>query len=557
MALKRNIFVLGYVDLVLVAERQSLTTSVAIAGELSFNHLYLAVPNRRFAGSNANCQRFVDILKYRTTVMVTNARAQNVLSSSKSYVYAGRKPLRTNRAGYLTSVVARYAEESSVVALIYVESHAIDQENVKTQGSLVSSSVEKPRNLAVIHAKRSAMHHRHQEAKCNASKTSEGGSKKALKCDDECARLERNRRLALALDIDSQTHTNTHIPYSTITIQLYLKSTKWAQTQEREFRVFAADEAEKRLRFKPMPSSQRAFIHSLAEDFGFDSESMDPEPHRHILILKTPRFVMAPMKTLMECVRIVRTQANEAASSVINEGQSRHQASYEPFNGYVLTNPRFALTLDELRSDFAEILATVATLTFNISLLPSEEIVLRAHSASSTTTISAASTEALLKSIKPALASVTTTKRLAVSIHLCTLDSSLNLLRQESDGANTDGWSQVAAKGAVGPRFAPKKLALGTKSSFTILGSKVVDAKKKKEDKHKEEESVIEDWEEEFRREEELVLAAEKVEPDSKALSASKHATGEETKASTLSDLKDATDDEPRGKLTASVAALN
>ena len=59
-----------------------------------------------------------------------------------------------------------------------------------------------------------------------------------------------------------------------------------------------------RLRFKPMQANQRAFIHALAEDYGLDSESQDPEPHRHVCIFKTPRFVSAPMKTLSQCVAI-------------------------------------------------------------------------------------------------------------------------------------------------------------------------------------------------------------------------------------------------------------
>lgn len=116
--------------------------------------------------------------------------------------------------------------------------------------------------------------HLKQEIKCNASKLSEGNSKKSLTCDDECARLARNQRLALALNIDPEAHKDDHIPYSSATLKLFRENVKWAQIQEREFRVFAADESEKRLRFKPMPAHQRQFLHLLSEDFGFDSESM-------------------------------------------------------------------------------------------------------------------------------------------------------------------------------------------------------------------------------------------------------------------------------------------
>ncbi|KAF2178645.1 hypothetical protein K469DRAFT_718189 [Zopfia rhizophila CBS 207.26] len=143
-----------------------------------------------------------------------------------------------------------------------------------------------------------------KEAKCNASEHSDGNLKKTLKCDNDCARLERNRKLAMALNIDTDTHQNNHIPYSAATLNMYQENSTWAAAQEKELRLFAANPAEKRLRFRPMRADQRAFLHSIAKDFGFDSHSMDPEPHRHVAIFKTPRFVMAPTKTLTECARI-------------------------------------------------------------------------------------------------------------------------------------------------------------------------------------------------------------------------------------------------------------
>lgn len=57
--------------------------------------------------------------------------------------------------------------------------------------------------------------------------------------------------------------------------------------------------------------------------------------------------------------------------------------------------------------------------------------------------------------------------------------------------------------------MAPRTPAVGTKSSFTVLGSQVKAARKKKAEKDKEE-SVVEDWEEEMRREEEEGAADKK-----------------------------------------------
>ena len=344
--------------------------------------------------------------------------------------------------------------------------------------------------------------HLKQEVKCNASKTSEGNTRKSLDCDDECARLARNRKLALALNIDPEAHKDDHIPYSNDTLRMFRENVKWGQTQEREIRVFAADEFEKRLRFKPMPSHQRTFLHSLAEDFGFDSESMDPEPHRHVAVFKTPRFVMAPMKTLAESLRI-RTSA-EASSASVADTQRKLQTDNEIYNGFLLSNPRFGLTLEELRADCAACLDSTPGLSYDISFLPSEEIVIKARPASSSTVISSAAIEVAIKVLKTPLSASISSKHLATSTQLCALDNSLNITRREMDDpANNGGWSQVAAKAAA-PRTAPRLTGVGEKSVYTVLGSKLRDAKKKKQEMKKAKESeVVDDWEEEMRKQEE------------------------------------------------------
>lgn len=342
--------------------------------------------------------------------------------------------------------------------------------------------------------------HLKQEVKCNASKSSEGNSKKTLSCDDECARLLRNQKLAQALNIDPAAHQDDHIPYANETLKMFRESVKWSQVQEREFRVFAADQAEKRLRFKPMPAHQRAFIHALAENFGFDTESMDPEPHRHVAVFKTPRFVMAPMKTLAESVRI-RTSA-EAATATIAETQRKLQANNEVYNGFLLTHPRFGLTLEELRAESAASFDSTPGLAYDISFLPNEEIVVKARPASSSTVISPSAIEASIKSLKTPLSAIISSKRLAASIQLCAMDASLNIMRRElDDPANNGGWSQVVAKGAA-PRTLPAKTGVGERSVYTVLGSRLRDAKKKREEmkKAKEDEVVVDDWEEEMRK---------------------------------------------------------
>ena len=349
-----------------------------------------------------------------------------------------------------------------------------------------------------------------QEARCGATKNDPGNTTRSLKCDDECGRLERNRRLALALNIDLETHTDDHIPYSAETLNMYLSNILWASEQEKALRAFAADPDQKRYRFKPMKNPQRAFLHALAEDFGFDSESMDPEPHRHVAIFKTPRFVMAPMKTLAECARIQqiqRTQAAAFASTTVPEQKAKaSNAIGEQFNAFLITKTRFGLTIEEVRAAIIPTLSSASPpLQLDIAFLPSEEVVLQPPSvlrrSQQQTTAWRPITPNLkegaerLMALKPALAKVVSGTGLG-QLQLCHVDESLNILRREDD--NASGWSQVAAKAATGPRKAEGATPLKAQNGFAVLATTASKQKQKKE-------KVIieEDWEAAEEREEE------------------------------------------------------
>lgn len=348
-----------------------------------------------------------------------------------------------------------------------------------------------------------------------------------MKCDDECARLERNAKLALALDIDPTTHTDDHIPYSTETLKLFADNAKWGEEQEREFRVFAATEVEKRMRFKPMPAHQRSFLHALAEDFGLDSESLDPEPHRHVAVFKTPRFVSSPTKTLRDCMRIRQreTAPSHLNASIATKAKPATATNTEPYNGLLLTNVRFALTLDELHAALLAALGPHARLTFTVQFLPTGDVALRATPL--TTSTASSDTErtlaATISDAKPAIARAFNSASPPFGfLQLARFDDGLNVLVRESDVARshtlaTDaaaGWSQVAARSAAPRRNAPPQSGVGhAKNGFLVLGNlnafkdearkkdKEREAKRKEADEERrlrrarEEQTVVEDWE--------------------------------------------------------------
>jgi transcriptional repressor NF-X1 len=324
-----------------------------------------------------------------------------------------------------------------------------------------------------------------QEAKCGATRSNAGNGTKSLKCDDECSRLERNRKLALALNIDPDNRQDDHIPYQAETLNMYLESPTWAQAQEKELRAFAIDPELKRKRFEPMKTRQRAFLHSLAEDFGFDTESMDPEPHRHVAVFKTPRFVMAPMKTLAECARIRQIQramtqqaANEALKAKATASSASGKASNivgDPFNAFLVSNARFGLTVEELRSALTPTLTLPSTaVQLDISFLPSEDIVLlpTGHTFPTSRAL-----EDHLTTLKTSLAKSLAGPPFLGRLQLCRVDDSLNILRRESDEA-TGGWSQVA-KAAAAPKRAPLESGLKvTRGGFAVFETAAARAKK-------------------------------------------------------------------------------
>jgi transcriptional repressor NF-X1 len=346
-----------------------------------------------------------------------------------------------------------------------------------------------------------------------------------LECDEECLRLQRNRKLADALDIDPDTHSDDQIPYGDFTLRFFRENTKWAQEKEREFRDFAAAPEEKRLRFKPMPSHQRAFLHALAEDFGLDSESQDPEPHRHVCIFKTPRFVSAPHKTLAQCLRIAKAAsalATGASSLRPTTSTAQKQAPQQAFNALLFRNPRFGLTIDELNAALATHLSTSSrtgpALTYTTSFLPSsEEVLIKATPVLTAAAVATSlaptpqEVESTLSKLKVAVAQTVSRLGLAGAVSLCHVDTVSGqyvITRREDQAAGGDasGWNAVASRGSwkkVARMRAPPQQTVA--SGFVALRKLELKKEKKEEaeparpqekekEKEAEAETVVDDW---------------------------------------------------------------
>jgi transcriptional repressor NF-X1 len=126
---------------------------------------------------------------------------------------------------------------------------------------------------------------------------------------------------------------------------------------------------------------------------------------------------------------------------------------------------------------------SAVNLDFEISFLPSGDVIIKALSSSSSWH---QKTDSVLSSIKATIIKKVKSLDLASSVMMCRVDSNTNVVRKEEDHAGIGGWSQVA-KGATGGK-APVVQTVGAKSSFTVLGSKGLKKKQVAEE-------VVEDWE--------------------------------------------------------------
>jgi transcriptional repressor NF-X1 len=213
------------------------------------------------------------------------------------------------------------------------------------------------------------------------------------------------------------------------------------------------------------------------------------------------------MKTLAECARIrqiQRTQAVATTSATVSEQKTKaSNAVGGPFNAFLITKPRFALTIEEVRAATSPLLLSASPpVQLDIAFLPSEEIVLHLPSVlrrpQQQTTSWRPVTPNLserLTALKTELAKHISTTGLG-QLQLCHVDESLNILRREDE--NTVGWSQVAAKAASGPRKLEGTVPLKAQNGFAVLATTAAKQKQKKEKV-----IVEEDWEAAEEREEE------------------------------------------------------
>ncbi|KAI9484553.1 hypothetical protein BDB00DRAFT_129523 [Zychaea mexicana] len=206
---------------------------------------------------------------------------------------------------------------------------------------------------------------------CNA--TSETmGSKRELSCNDFCAKVERNRRLASALEIErdvtpasSSSPSSSGIPldeavpstdelgyYDDSLCEFYLENLRWCKQMETMLIDFVKDQAKHVLHCKPMKSGFRKFIHRYSVHFNVSTESVDPEPYRSVVVRKSLGQPRIPSPLLS--VAAHHPSMNRPPPPNTTAGAKSSSSSKQPVNALCLSDLAFGLIKSELDMELAE-----------------------------------------------------------------------------------------------------------------------------------------------------------------------------------------------------------
>ncbi|KAF7730455.1 FKBP12-associated protein [Apophysomyces ossiformis] len=185
---------------------------------------------------------------------------------------------------------------------------------------------------------------------CNATADS-SGSKQTLECNDFCAKVERNRKLAMALDINREDGAG-EVPsaddmgyYDDSLRDFYLENPGWCKQAENMLLNFVQSN-KPTLYCKPMRSAFRRFIHRYCVHFNVATEAVDPEPQRSVVIRKTIGDCRIPPILLSKAA--YDPAANRPPVLQTPEVISVVKTSRQPVNALYLSDLVFGLTQFEL-----------------------------------------------------------------------------------------------------------------------------------------------------------------------------------------------------------------
>ncbi|KAK9455060.1 ribosomal L15-domain-containing protein [Dipodascopsis uninucleata] len=280
------------------------------------------------------------------------------------------------------------------------------------------------------------------QVRCNATKTTKS-PKRILKCNDKCALIARNNKLAEALKIDLDTKRESAIVHSDTTLRLYATNKKWCESIEKIIDSFVTDvPRRKMLAFPPMKRTQRQFIHSLAEAYSLESESLDPEPHRSVVLHRLQRTVLPDRNLAQSYTIFLKSRGHESSSSSVLPAQLK-KTPKQAFNAFLLEHVQVGLTRADLEKKLDPVISGVSNLKFSVEWIADEDVILRPLS----NTLAPDEVEYELSTLKPVIKKFAmNVTHLAEAVELCWLSKDNTISYRETppvtnESSNTSAYA--------------------------------------------------------------------------------------------------------------------
>jgi len=291
----------------------------------------------------------------------------------------------------------------------------------------------------------------------------------------------------MALDIDPERDAR---PFSEEVVSAYNRDPKWSAVMETKFRTFIENKDQRALQFPPMRAPLREFLHLLAEAYGLDSESQDPEPYRSVMVRKPSSFVVVPRKALAECAAKTGAASGSAPAGV---QQLKKIARSQAVNAFLLKGIKVGLLATELEKELS--ILKDSQLRFDISWCGDEDVLLKPR----TSSLAIDQVEAELHGLSTKLKRVVAARGIADAAELCWVgqDGRIN----SRDGS---GWSVPNSRKSAPVATWSTKSSLASKNGFELFGgaggssAAGTSGNTAKKDKSKEVErpkEVVDDWE--------------------------------------------------------------
>ncbi|CAG8474019.1 1703_t:CDS:2 [Diversispora eburnea] len=300
-----------------------------------------------------------------------------------------------------------------------------------------------------------------REVTCNSTVENPADKDRQLDCNDFCAMIERNRKLADALELSDRIVDGNlikEIPeYDTFLLQYYETNKEWAKNIENTLTEFIKS-VKPTLNFSPMKSSHRHFIHGLCVHYRLTSESVDVEPYRSIIVKKKSDSTIPPILLSQTYAKYGKmgnqSLANVSSSSSITTPEQSIRKPKQPVNALYLVELNKGLTKEELQKNLDSLLGKIACQTKWIN---DEDVIIIPFVGS----MQMNDLEALLMKLKLSAKDILISKGIVGNAELCWVNSKYEVTWRERSKLLNNRGSKVTA--------VPSSISIDNKNSFEML----------------------------------------------------------------------------------------